>query len=122
MATGTVTTTEEIYTSVKQITWEWTSTAGGLAGDTSTAYFDGEVVGFITDPDAVAAPTASYDIVITDAAGYDVLAGQGANRSASATEYVTAKENLGAVCNSRLTLAVTNAGDTKKGKVILQIR
>jgi hypothetical protein len=38
-----------------------------------------------TDPGATA-PTASYDIVINDANGRDVLGGAGADRSATATE------------------------------------
>lgn len=121
MATGTVTITEIVHTSVKKITWAWTSTAGGAAGDVTTAIFDGDLIGLATIPDGTAAPTDNYDIEIQDSAGLDVLLGQGANRDTANTEYV-AGSSLGAVAGSKLTLAVTNAGDSKKGTVVLWVR
>lgn len=121
MATGTVTVTEITHTSVKKIAWAWTATAGGAAGDSTTAAFDGDLIGLATIPDGVAAPTDNYDIVITDADSHDVLLGAGANRDTATTEYV-AGSSLGAVSGSRLTLAVTNAGSGGKGVTILWIR
>jgi hypothetical protein len=47
--------------------------------------------------------------------------GQGANRDTANTEYV-AGSNLGAVCNSVLTINVSNAGDAKQGDLYLWIR
>jgi hypothetical protein len=117
---GTVTVTEHASRSVKKIIWAWTSTSGGAAGDVTTREYIGKLVGLTTIPGA-AAPTDNYDIVVTDEDGHDVLLGAGANRDTANTEHV-AETSLGAVAGSTLTLAVTNAGDTKVGTVILYIK
>ncbi len=118
---GTVTTTEITHTSAKKITFAWTSSSGGAADATTTNAFDGKVVGLTTDPDGTDAPTDNYDIVINDADGHDVLLGAGANRDTLDTEHV-AEANLGAVAGSKLTLAITTAGNAKKGVVIMWVR
>lgn len=117
---GTVVTTEVTHATVKKIIFAWTSSAAGAADATTTAAYDGKLVTLITDPGATA-PTDNYDVVVTDADGHDVLVGQGANRDTANTELV-AESLLGAVAGSKLTLAVTNAGDSKVGEVILYIR
>lgn len=119
-AAGTVTTAEITHTSVRKITFTWTSSSGGAADATTTAAFDGRVIGLITDPGA-AAPTDDYDLAITDADGHDVLLGAGANRDTVNTEYVT-EGSLAGVAGSKLTLAITNAGNAKQGVVVLFIR
>jgi len=127
MANGAVvTTTEIVYESVKLLQFTWQSgDAGdddaGAAAATSTAVFTGDIIGLATVPDAVAAPTDDYDVAITDSRGLDVLLGAGANRDTADTEYV-AGTSLGAVVASKLSLAVTNAGNVKKGNVYLWIR
>ncbi|KKK54249.1 hypothetical protein LCGC14_3086620, partial [marine sediment metagenome] len=63
----------------------------------------------------------NYDLVVTDAAGVDILAAAGANRDTANTEYV-ASASLGAVASSLLTFTISNAGDTKEGVVYLYIR
>jgi hypothetical protein len=119
---GTVTTTEITASSVKKLTFAWTSSAGGAADGTSTAAFDGKLVGMTTIPaGGGSAPSDDYDVVVTDASGHDVLLGAGANRDTANTEHV-AEGSLGAVAGSTLTLAVTNAGATKGGTVVLYLR
>ena len=117
---GTVTTTETTHRTLKRVKFAWTSSAGGGADATTTGAYNGEVFSFVTDPGA-AAPTASYDIVITDADSVDVLAGAGANRHTSNTEYVL-QASLGGCVDSTLTLAVTNAGNAKDGAAYVYIR
>lgn len=117
---GTVVITEETFGTVKKVKFEWTSDAAGAANATTANVFSGEILRLVTIPDAVAAPTTLYDIVVNDDTA-DVLMGAGANRSATATEQVLAS-SLGIVANDVLTLAVTNAGAAKKGIVILYIR
>ena len=115
--------TEETHGSVKKVRILWISGSGGDIGEvdgTSTEYYSGQVLMFVTDPQA-AAPTADYDVEIRDGDGVDILAGAGADRSATVTEYVLAS-SLGAVANDRLVLRVRNAGDTKSGVVYLYIR
>ena len=122
-----VTITERVHTSVRKITWAWTSAADGSAGGSggggrTTVAFDGILQRLVTVPGAAgAAPTALYDLTITDEDGVDVLLGAGANRSASATEQVAAS-SLGVVAGDRLTLTVAAAGDSKSGTVHLYIR
>ena len=120
--TGTVTTTETTHPSVKRVQWDWLSTAGGAAGDTTTSYYNGRVISAVFEPDGGGTqPTDLYDVVVNDADGYDVLAGKGANLSNAASVYAM-EANLSAVSESKLTLAVTNAGNAKGGKVTLYIR
>lgn len=127
MANGAVVTTTEItYETVKLMQFTWQSgDAGdddtGAAAATSTAVFNGDIIGLATVPDGVAAPTADYDVAITDSRGLDVLLGAGTDRHTANTEYV-AGTSLGAVVASTLTLAVSAAGNVKKGNVYLWMR
>ena len=117
--------TEEIYGSVKKVTWDWLSAADGsvgtVAGRITTEIYNGAVLRAVFVPDAAGTqPSDNYDVAINDADGYDILAGQGANKSNAAA--VTVVASMGAVANDKLTLAVTNAGDSKGGIVYLYIR
>ena len=123
-----VTITEEIFRSspenphpVKKIAFDWTSDGSGDATGTTTNVFTGELLRLVTVPDGVAAPTDNYDIVINDEDGTDVLIGAGADRDTANTEQVIAS-SLGAVANDKLTIVVSNAGDTKSGVAYLYIR
>ena len=119
---GTVTITEETHGTVKKITWAWTSDASGDAdGDKTAGVFSGEILRLVTNPDDTDAPTTLYDVVVNDEDGNDVLMGAGADRSATVTEQVLAS-SLGVVANDKLDLVVSNAGNAKKGTVILYIR
>ena len=115
---GTVTVEESSFEGVCRIKWAWTSAAGGNADLVTAKSYFGEVVSLLTNPGATA-PTADYDITITDADGYDVLQGAGANRHTTNTEQTvpTAKS----IAFGALTLNVTNAGAAKEGVAILYI-
>ena len=122
-AAGTATVTEISHTSVRKITWSWTSgtgAEGGTVTKVTTKAYDGRVIALTTDP-GVTAPTDNYDIEVLDADGHDVLLGAGANRDTANTEFVT-EASLGAVAGSTLTLSITNAGDAKVGVVVLWVR
>jgi hypothetical protein len=119
---GTVTVTEENFSAVKKIKWSWTSDAAGAADQATSYAYTGALLRLVTEPGSGAdQPTDLYDVTVTDEDGYDVLAGAGANRSNASTEQVLAT-NLGAVANDKLTMHVTNAGDTKKGTVVVYLR
>lgn len=120
-ATYSVAKTEVTFSSAKEVVFTWTSSGGGAADATTTAAFDGKLVGFATIPSGSAAPTDNYDVAIVDSRGHDVLMGAGANRDTANTEYV-AEASLAAVAASKLTLHVTNAGDSKAGTVVVWIR
>jgi hypothetical protein len=121
-----VTITEETAGVIKKIKWAWTAHTDGkvavaTAGAETEEAYNGEIVRLVTIPDAVAPPTAAYDIKIYDDDDADVLIGAGQNRSAAAAEQVIAS-SLGVVANDKLTLYVENAGNGGKGIVYLYIR
>lgn len=110
---------------IQVIQLAWTTVATGAFTSTDTNY-TGE--GFLymveTDPDGTAAPTDDYDITLTNANGVDIMGGALANRDTANTEIVmpllngnyTAIPFIGT-----LTLAITNAGANKSGKVRLYL-
>lgn len=117
---------------VRRITVTWTSDGSGDASGTTN-----KIVGYllkgVTVPDGVAAPTANYDITLTDDASADLLSGCFDNlvdRHTSNTETVhfnissSAATDPGgsgsfpAVC-SAVTVTVANAGNTKAGTIYL---
>lgn len=107
---------------LKKIAFSWTTAADGTATGTTTNAYVGEVIRLVTVPGTAGSqPTDQYDIVINDEDTTDVLMGAGANRSNASTEQVLAS-SLGCVANDKLTLEITNAGDTKSGTVYLYIR
>jgi hypothetical protein len=66
-----------------------------------------------------ACPTTLYDITLDDAYDYDVAGGSLADRSASLAETVVPSSPI--PIDSEITLEITAAGDTKKGRIILFI-
>ena len=124
---ATVTKTEETFGTIKKVTWTWVShTDGTVAVATpnaeTTNVFSGEILRLITVPaGGASAPTDDYDVYVYDDNDVDALMGAGLNRDTANTEQVLAS-SLGIVANSKLTLAVANAGDTKGGTVHLYLR
>lgn len=117
-----VTITEETYGTVKKVKFEWTSAADGTASGTTEKSYSGEIIRLVTIPAGGGdAPTDNYDVVINDEDTADVLMGAGANRDTANTEQVLAS-SLGCVANDKLDIAVSNAGNAKKGTVIVYIR
>lgn len=120
---GTVTTTEERLGFIHKVKFVWVSSAGGAADATTTYYYTGLLERVVQIPDGGGTqPTDQYDCVVNDADGADVLGALGANLSNAAQTLKAAKDGLGAVANSKLTLAITNAGNAKGGATILYIR
>lgn len=112
---------------IRKVLIDWTSASDGTVTAT-TEKIVGELIKVVTDPGATA-PTDDYDIAITDEEGADVLgasiAGLG-NRDTANTEVVycnltdgTARIAAYPVVCDKLTVAVTNAGDSKLGQIII---
>jgi hypothetical protein len=128
LATGTVTQTytpiysSEGNTNLATLTMVLTSDASGNAsGETNMTITDqiaGKyIVTVTTNPDNTNAPTASYDITITDEDGIDVMGGALQDRSATASEQ-TVPALLSGVYLPRpitgtLTANMTSAGSGK---------
>lgn len=126
--TGTVTISEKKLSAMEIINFAWTSTTGGLAEKTTTESYDGLIYRVITDPGSSnSAPSGSYDVVLNDSDGYDVLNGLLDNLSSGTTVQYgistggSVKTPISAV-SSKLTLAVSSAGSGKSGEVIVYIR
>lgn len=113
---------EDRYHATQLIKATWVSDSDGAASGTTTAKdWDGMVVLLETIPaSGDAAPTTLYDLTITDKHSRDVICGAGANRSATATEYVHTAD-LGTVSCSQLTFTIANAGEINEGTVYLSI-
>lgn len=117
-------------TGIRRVTIDWTSASDGSVTAT-TKKICGELVKAVTNPGATA-PTASYDIAITDEESFDVLTNTDdnlADRHTSTTEevYFLVKDHAGTplaqsvhpvVCDV-LSVAVTNAGDSKVGRIVI---
>lgn len=114
---------------VRKVIIDWTSASDGSV--TATARVSGTLIKAVTNPGATA-PSANYDIAITDDEGIDILAAcqsSLANRHTSTTEQVyflvldaagtpLAQSVHPVVCDT-LSVAVTNAGDSKVGRIVL---
>lgn len=105
--------------SVKVVRVDWVSASDGSVTATSLP-IDGEILRVVTDPDGTDAPTDNYDIALNDEDGFDILGGGLANRDTANTEAVVPSARV--VHYGACSLAVTNAGDTKKGAVKIYIR
>lgn len=136
MAGSASTITYDEGGSIRKILIDWTSDDTTGAVTATTKKIVGRLLKVITDP-GTAAPTANYDIAITDDEGVDVLSGLGgtggtapslANRHTSNTEVVhlVAEDSVTNplpgtqpwVCDV-LSVAVTNAGNSKQGQIII---
>lgn len=110
---------------------DWTSDSATGAVSGTTRKIVGKLIKAVTDPGA-AAPSDDYDIALTDEEGVDVLGNVQstlANRDTANSEevYFLVKDAAGTplaqsvhpvVCDT-LTVAVTNAGNSKTGQIIL---
>jgi len=120
---GTVTITYSDHATIKYVQWDWTSDGSGDASGTDTKVIAGVPLRFATNPSATA-PTSNYDIVINDADGIDIASGGLANRHTSTSEQLLVGGDAkdGAAFNGALSLVVSNAGDSKIGKLVMYYR
>jgi hypothetical protein len=120
---GSVTITYSEHATVKYVQWDWTSDSSGDVSGTDTKVIAGVALRYATNPSATA-PSANYDVVINDEDGIDIAAGGLANRHTSTSEQVLVGGDAkdGAAFNGALSLVVSNAGDTKIGKLRMYYR
>lgn len=133
---GTVSFTDQNFTDkasrpVRKFSINWTSDASGDVSGTQTAYLSGVIarVAFVPGSGG-SAPTNLYDVTLLDESGLDVLAGQGANLTTSASAVVPGVPLKDGTTTSvhpchiddKLELRVANAGNAKSGTVILYLR
>ncbi len=102
---------------ITKITWIADST-GAVTSTTSTDFIRGIINQIITDPDTSVAPatadssgrapTALYDITLTNTQGYDVAGGALMNRSATVTEKVMPWMIISAAVDDTIPVPVFN--------------
>lgn len=118
-------------TDLVEHTFEWLSDASGNATLPSWLAVSGQIERVVFIPSSSVAPTSLYDVTLTDEDGVDVLAGQGANLSATLKSSVkpgiplkdgTTTSTVPTVVDGILTLNVSNAGDSKGGTVLVYVR
>lgn len=114
---GTVTITEESLGKIDKVTFTWASATTGAADGTTTQLYTGRIKQALIYAGATT-PTDLFDVQVKDSASIDLLFGDGANCPVADVVVV---EDAGYVVNDPLTLAVTNAGDTKTGSVVVYI-
>jgi hypothetical protein len=112
-----VTVDEKVFGKMDVADFTFVSETDGSASGSTTQRYTGQVRQVLIYA-GTTAPTNLYDVQLQDGAGRDLLFGDGANCPVADVVVV---ENAGIVVNDRLTLAVTNAGDTKDGKVVVFI-
>lgn len=123
MAGSAMVFTEVIHGSVKKIKCAWTSDSatGGVSG-TTTASFNGKILGLATVPGTAGAqPDDNYNVTAIDSDSLDVLMSGGLTRDETNTEYVLST-SLGAVVESQLTVTIDTAGNSKTGVAYIYIR
>jgi len=127
--TGTVTITEQTFSSMKRLKFKWTSTSTGGAGDITAKSYDGLVHKVIISPgtsDSI--PETGYDVAINDSDGYDILDGLGTNSSTNTTVQYGVLTTGGIIespvtaVSSKLTLDVSGAGSSNSGEVVVYVR
>lgn len=132
MAGSSTTFTYDDIGRIRKVTMAWVSddTTGAVTG--TSKKITGRLIKAVTIPSGSAAPSDNYDIAITNSDSVNVLGNVEttlADRSTSATQevYFLIKDGAGTpqaralnpvVC-STLAIAVTNAGNSKEGTVIL---
>ncbi len=123
MAGSSVTFTEIVHRSVKKIKAAWVSDdAAGTASGTTTNVYSGKIVGLTTVPGGGATqPADNYSVTATDADSVDVLMGGGATRDDTNAEHVLSA-SLGMVVESKLTVNISAAGNSKTGTVYIFIQ
>jgi hypothetical protein len=126
---GIVTIAESIWSGVKKVVFDWTSGTGAdinKADGVTVNPYEGVIGRILFIPDAVAVPTNLYDVRILDSDGIDVAAGNGIDLLAAAARECFPHSALypiaHMIAHTKLTLEVRNAGDTKKGRVVVYLR
>lgn len=122
-----------------KITIDWISTSGGAVSENIASTFTAskkdyepaltaikgklnwvQLIPGLNGDLATSLPTNLYDVTITDAYGHDITDGNGANMSGTVSNLLVEETGQRRI-DSELTLTIANAGDAKKGRIILML-
>jgi len=112
---------------IMTLTWTGSAADGNFTSTAITAAHVDKLSGFYlyqieTDPGSTA-PTANYDITLTDSTSFDILGGRGNNKSATLTEAAIPANSTGSfypviMAAETYTLAITGNTAPSSGGVI----
>ena len=116
-----VTTTHQKLRTVRRLSLAWISDVSGDVDEAAGEIISGQILRVVTVPDSGGTqPTAAYDLVLNDAHGVDVMAGDGANLSN--TDAAQSVQAVPIAIDGLLTVVVGNAGNTKGGTIHIYYR
>ncbi len=126
-AVGTVVVTSQRIrdsgSAYQRYTAVWTSDASGNVSGNPFAVLPGRIESIRTKPNGGGtAPTTLYDVTLVDTDGVDVLAGAGANLSATVTALALLSPAYWQDGSRTLDLTVANAGNAKGGVLEILVR
>jgi len=123
MAGSAMVFTEVTHGTVKKIKAAWTADSATAAVSGTTTYpYSGRIIGATTVPGTAGTqPDDNYNITVADGDGVDIALGALLLRDETNTEYV-AEASMAGVAHSKLTIAVTAAGNSNTGTLYLYIR
>lgn len=119
MAGSLISTPSDVGGGITKYSVAWICDAAGVVSTNTFTVKRGHIHAIKYFP-GTPAPTDLYDMVITDSDGADILAGNGADLSATLAKKTTPSP-LPFIEEGNLTLGITNAGNAKQGTVNLFI-
>ncbi len=121
VGTLTVTKTSLVGQAMLKYSMVWLSDANGDVTEHNFEMIRGAIYSVKFIPDGIAVPTASYDLVLNDQDGADLLQGAGADLSATTPTTVpfAARPILDHAARELVDLVVSNAGASKGGTVVV---
>jgi len=130
--TGTVSQVTAKQGNLYKTTFTWTTgTNNNSVIAVSDSYIRGELLRVVFDPITSARPTHTYDIVLLDESGIDLLAGKGASLATGTVttvrpgiiSTVSPITNIAPFAvNDLVTVSVTNGGNSISGKLVIYTR
>lgn len=120
---GTNTIVYEDWPTVKKISMDWLSTAGGDVNSILTKSVSGLILRFVFEPDdGGTEPDDGYTVTCLDEDGLDVFAGDGSGLPGTASVQVIPIFTNGIAVQGTLELVVTGAGNANGGQVFIYMR
>ena len=115
-----------------KVEWDWTSDASGDVVGVTDDFVPGALFSAVTTPSTVDVPSDNYDVVVyqsyplvgggSDAVvATDLAGGNLANRDDTNTEVWECWPDSSTSVTGKARIVVSNAGDTKKGRITLMI-
>ena len=123
MTAAIVTITEETLGGVRKILFAITTdSSAGTATATTTSKYTGVINRVVVDPGSGGTVfTTGFSVTLKDEDGYDLLNAQGASLVNTAVTQKGSGDITGTLNNDKIALAVSAAGNSKVGNVVVYV-